>query len=97
MITQISAAITQGTVSRITQWLPLYFLNPDPEQPFLSRGDSGQGNRNSLETILLKRSSTHLIVPCLVTVPDLNVTLHAVCSSAWASSSSCCPLIALKC
>uniref|UniRef100_A0A674MU93 Vascular endothelial growth factor receptor 3 n=1 Tax=Takifugu rubripes TaxID=31033 RepID=A0A674MU93_TAKRU len=49
----------------------------DPEQPFLSRGDSGQGNRNNLETIFMKHSSSHLTVPCLVTVPDLNVTLHA--------------------
>lgn len=82
MIIQIAAAISQGRVSRISQRLPLYFLHPDPEQPFLSRGDSGRGSGNNLETIFMKRSSTHLTVPCLVTVPDLNVTLHAVCSPA---------------
>uniref|UniRef100_A0A3Q3H2H1 Vascular endothelial growth factor receptor 3 n=1 Tax=Labrus bergylta TaxID=56723 RepID=A0A3Q3H2H1_9LABR len=39
------------------------------------RGD--QTNGNNLETILIKRFSKHVIVPCLVTVPDLNVTLYA--------------------
>uniref|UniRef100_A0A665UV74 Vascular endothelial growth factor receptor 3 n=1 Tax=Echeneis naucrates TaxID=173247 RepID=A0A665UV74_ECHNA len=42
------------------------------------KGD--KGNEHGLETILVTRSSTHITVPCLVTVPDLNVTLHAVCS-----------------
>uniref|UniRef100_A0A8C9Z8E3 Vascular endothelial growth factor receptor 3 n=1 Tax=Sander lucioperca TaxID=283035 RepID=A0A8C9Z8E3_SANLU len=41
------------------------------------RGDA----ENDLETILMTRFSTHVIVPCLVTVPDLNVTLHTVCWS----------------
>uniref|UniRef100_A0A8C6TEL3 Vascular endothelial growth factor receptor 3 n=1 Tax=Neogobius melanostomus TaxID=47308 RepID=A0A8C6TEL3_9GOBI len=35
--------------------------------------------RGDLETLLITRLSTHVTVPCLVTVPDLNVTLHAVC------------------
>lgn len=79
-IAQMSAAITPDSVRSITHQLPLYFLHPDPDQPFLNRGDSGQSNRNNLETILMMRSSTHLTVPCLVTVPDLNVTLHTVWS-----------------
>ncbi|XP_011609065.2 vascular endothelial growth factor receptor 3 isoform X1 [Takifugu rubripes] len=60
-----------------TTAVSVYVFIRDPEQPFLSRGDSGQGNRNNLETIFMKHSSSHLTVPCLVTVPDLNVTLHA--------------------
>lgn len=79
-ITQTSAAIPPDSVRSITHQLPLYFLHPDPDQPFLNRGDSGPSNRNNLETILMMRSSTHLTVPCLVTVPDLNVTLHTVWS-----------------
>lgn len=54
------------------------FLHPDPEQPFLQRGSSTEDHRNHVETILITRSSTHVIVPCVVTVPDLNVTLHGV-------------------
>uniref|UniRef100_A0AAZ3S6F0 Vascular endothelial growth factor receptor 3 n=1 Tax=Oncorhynchus tshawytscha TaxID=74940 RepID=A0AAZ3S6F0_ONCTS len=40
-----------------------------------------RGERRSngdLETIFISRSSTHVTVPCLVTVPDLNVTLYLV-------------------
>lgn len=45
----------------------------------------------------MRRSSTHLIVPCLVTVPDLNVTLHVVCSRpALASGCSGPPPAALR-
>lgn len=73
MITQIGTAI-------IAHQLPPLFLHPDPEQPFLSRGESGQAKGSVLETILMTHSSSHLTVPCRVTVPDLNVTLHAVCS-----------------
>uniref|UniRef100_A0A3B3WHN3 Platelet-derived growth factor receptor-like protein n=1 Tax=Poecilia mexicana TaxID=48701 RepID=A0A3B3WHN3_9TELE len=47
----------------------------DPAQPFLMRGGSG----SELETIYVTRSATHVIVPCLVTIPDLNVTLQSVC------------------
>uniref|UniRef100_A0A3P8T4G8 Vascular endothelial growth factor receptor 3 n=1 Tax=Amphiprion percula TaxID=161767 RepID=A0A3P8T4G8_AMPPE len=39
---------------------------------FVRDGDS------DLETILITRFSMQVVVPCLVTVPDLNVTLHAV-------------------
>lgn len=77
MITQISIILA---VRAIAQQIPPLFLHPDPEQPFLSRGKSGQANTNFLETILMTRSSSHLTVPCLVTVPDLNVTLQSVCS-----------------
>ncbi|XP_070692558.1 vascular endothelial growth factor receptor 3 [Pempheris klunzingeri] len=47
-----------------------YVFVRDPEQPFLRRA-----NGNDLETILITRFSPHVTVPCLVTVPDLNVTL----------------------
>uniref|UniRef100_A0A8C9Z9B6 Vascular endothelial growth factor receptor 3 n=1 Tax=Sander lucioperca TaxID=283035 RepID=A0A8C9Z9B6_SANLU len=53
---------------------PCFYYHPDPEQPFLRRGSYSA--ENDLETILMTRFSTHVIVPCLVTVPDLNVTLH---------------------
>uniref|UniRef100_A0A8D3A2B7 Vascular endothelial growth factor receptor 3 n=1 Tax=Scophthalmus maximus TaxID=52904 RepID=A0A8D3A2B7_SCOMX len=39
------------------------------------RGDEGHGN--DLETIFITHFSMHITVPCLVTVPDLNVTLYA--------------------
>uniref|UniRef100_A0A8C4H2G5 Vascular endothelial growth factor receptor 3 n=1 Tax=Dicentrarchus labrax TaxID=13489 RepID=A0A8C4H2G5_DICLA len=54
---------------------PCFYLHPDPEQPFLRRRSY---HKDNLETILITRFSTHVIVPCLVTVPDLNVTLHAI-------------------
>uniref|UniRef100_H3CW91 Vascular endothelial growth factor receptor 3 n=1 Tax=Tetraodon nigroviridis TaxID=99883 RepID=H3CW91_TETNG len=50
-----------------TTAVSVYVFIRDPEQPFLSR----------VETILMTRSSSHLTVPCLVTVPDLNVTLQS--------------------
>ncbi|KAM9850089.1 vascular endothelial growth factor receptor 3 [Aulostomus maculatus] len=59
-------AIIDGTTA-----ISVYVFVRDPEQPFLKRSDG-----NNLETILITRFSTHIIVPCLVTVPDLNVTLH---------------------
>lgn len=61
-------AIIDGTTA-----VSVYAFVKDPEQPFLRNA----GNGNDLETILITRLSTHIIVPCLVTVPDLNVTLHA--------------------
>uniref|UniRef100_A0A7N6BFW0 Vascular endothelial growth factor receptor 3 n=1 Tax=Anabas testudineus TaxID=64144 RepID=A0A7N6BFW0_ANATE len=42
------------------------------------RGESH--SHKPTHTILITRFSTHVIVPCLVTVPDLNVTLQAVCA-----------------
>ncbi|XP_047440704.1 vascular endothelial growth factor receptor 3 isoform X2 [Mugil cephalus] len=64
-------AIIDGTTAVST-----YVFVRDPEQPFLRRGSHSQSEEKSMETILITRSSTHVIVPCLVTVPDLNVTLH---------------------
>uniref|UniRef100_A0AAZ3SAC6 Vascular endothelial growth factor receptor 3 n=1 Tax=Oncorhynchus tshawytscha TaxID=74940 RepID=A0AAZ3SAC6_ONCTS len=51
----------------------LYVFVRDLEQPFLRRN---RGSNGDLETIFISRSSTHVTVPCLVTVPDLNVTLY---------------------
>uniref|UniRef100_A0AAQ5XVF3 Vascular endothelial growth factor receptor 3 n=1 Tax=Amphiprion ocellaris TaxID=80972 RepID=A0AAQ5XVF3_AMPOC len=61
-------AVIDGTTA-----VSVYVFVRDPEHPFLRRdGDS------DLETILITRFSMQVVVPCLVTVPDLNVTLHAV-------------------
>uniref|UniRef100_A0A3Q1F903 Vascular endothelial growth factor receptor 3 n=1 Tax=Acanthochromis polyacanthus TaxID=80966 RepID=A0A3Q1F903_9TELE len=61
-------AVIDGTTA-----VSVYVFVRDPEHPFLRRdGDS------NLETILITRFSTQVVVPCLVTVPDLNVTLHTV-------------------
>ncbi|XP_022607431.1 vascular endothelial growth factor receptor 3 [Seriola dumerili] len=60
-----------------TTAVSIYVFVRDPEHPFLRRGSYSEGNGNDLETILITRFSTHITVPCLVTVPDLNVTLHA--------------------
>uniref|UniRef100_A0A3Q2DKZ1 Vascular endothelial growth factor receptor 3 n=1 Tax=Cyprinodon variegatus TaxID=28743 RepID=A0A3Q2DKZ1_CYPVA len=49
-----------------------YAFVKDPVQPFLMRGGPSEG----VQTIFIPRSATHVIVPCLVTVPDLNVTLY---------------------
>ncbi|XP_034739086.1 vascular endothelial growth factor receptor 3 [Etheostoma cragini] len=57
-----------------TTAVSIYVFVRDPEQPFLRRGSYSA--ENDLETILMTRFSTHVIVPCLVTVPDLNVTLY---------------------
>ncbi|XP_061901702.1 vascular endothelial growth factor receptor 3 isoform X2 [Entelurus aequoreus] len=61
-------AIIDGTTA-----VSIYVFVRDPEHPFLRRNS----NSNNLETIFITRYSTHIIVPCLVTVPDLNVTLYA--------------------
>uniref|UniRef100_A0A7N8X062 Vascular endothelial growth factor receptor 3 n=1 Tax=Mastacembelus armatus TaxID=205130 RepID=A0A7N8X062_9TELE len=45
------------------------------------RGDDSARNGSDMETILVTRLSTQVTVPCLVTVPDLNVTLHTVLDS----------------
>uniref|UniRef100_A0A8C6KBW6 Vascular endothelial growth factor receptor 3 n=1 Tax=Nothobranchius furzeri TaxID=105023 RepID=A0A8C6KBW6_NOTFU len=51
----------------------VYVFVRDPTQPFLIRGNASHG----LQTIFITRSTTHVTVPCLVTVPDLNVTLFS--------------------
>uniref|UniRef100_A0A8C3A4X6 Vascular endothelial growth factor receptor 3 n=1 Tax=Cyclopterus lumpus TaxID=8103 RepID=A0A8C3A4X6_CYCLU len=63
-------AIIVGTTA-----VSVYVFVRDPEQPFLRR--HSYSPENDLGTILITRFTTHVIVPCLVTVPDLNVTLHA--------------------
>ncbi|KAM8848577.1 vascular endothelial growth factor receptor 3 [Synchiropus picturatus] len=55
-----------------TTAVSVYVFVKDSEQPFLRR------HGDNLETILDKHNSPYVIVPCLVTVPDLNVTLHAL-------------------
>uniref|UniRef100_A0A8C7J6V5 Vascular endothelial growth factor receptor 3 n=1 Tax=Oncorhynchus kisutch TaxID=8019 RepID=A0A8C7J6V5_ONCKI len=63
-------AVIDGTTAAT-----LYVFVRDLEQPFLRRN---RGSNGDLETIFISRSSTHITVPCLVTVPDLNVTLYLV-------------------
>uniref|UniRef100_A0A672YYI2 Vascular endothelial growth factor receptor 3 n=1 Tax=Sphaeramia orbicularis TaxID=375764 RepID=A0A672YYI2_9TELE len=63
-------AVIDGTTA-----VNIYVFIRDPEQPFLKRDNYGGGNANDVETLFITRFSTHFIVPCLVTVPDLNVTL----------------------
>uniref|UniRef100_A0A8D3BYM1 Vascular endothelial growth factor receptor 3 n=1 Tax=Scophthalmus maximus TaxID=52904 RepID=A0A8D3BYM1_SCOMX len=63
-------AIIDGTTA-----VSVYVFIRDPENPFLRRGSEGHGN--DLETIFITHFSMHITVPCLVTVPDLNVTLYA--------------------
>uniref|UniRef100_A0A672YYM9 Vascular endothelial growth factor receptor 3 n=1 Tax=Sphaeramia orbicularis TaxID=375764 RepID=A0A672YYM9_9TELE len=65
-------AVIDGTTA-----VNIYVFIRDPEQPFLKRDNYGGGNANDVETLFITRFSTHFIVPCLVTVPDLNVTLSA--------------------
>ncbi|XP_045573767.1 vascular endothelial growth factor receptor 3 isoform X1 [Salmo salar] len=61
-------AVIDGTTAST-----LYVFVRDLEQPFLRRN---RGSNGDLETIFISRSSTHITVPCLVTVPDLIVTLY---------------------
>ncbi|KAG7241877.1 hypothetical protein INR49_024847 [Caranx melampygus] len=56
-----------------TTAVSIYVFVRDPEHPFLKR----EGNKEDLKTILIPHISTDVTVPCLVTVPDLNVTLVA--------------------
>ncbi|KAM6923628.1 vascular endothelial growth factor receptor 3 [Xenentodon cancila] len=58
-------AIIDGTTAA-----SVYAFVTDRAQPFLKRPNTAH-----LDTIFITRFSTHVIVPCLVTVPDLNVTL----------------------
>ncbi|XP_040029735.2 vascular endothelial growth factor receptor 3 [Gasterosteus aculeatus] len=56
-----------------TTAVSVYVFVRDPEQPFLRPHSYNGGTA----LILISRFSTHVVVPCLVTVPDLNVTLLA--------------------
>ncbi|XP_054452941.1 vascular endothelial growth factor receptor 3 [Anoplopoma fimbria] len=62
-------AIIVGTTA-----VSIYVFARDPEKPFLRR--HSYNPEYDMWTILITRFTTHVIVPCLVTVPDLNVTLH---------------------
>uniref|UniRef100_A0A8K9XCN6 Vascular endothelial growth factor receptor 3 n=1 Tax=Oncorhynchus mykiss TaxID=8022 RepID=A0A8K9XCN6_ONCMY len=70
-------AVIDGTTAAT-----LYVFVRDLEQPFLRRN---RGSNGDLETIFISRSSTHVTVPCLVTVPDLNVTLYLDEGMVWDS------------
>ncbi|XP_060935672.1 vascular endothelial growth factor receptor 3 [Limanda limanda] len=65
-------AIIDGTTA-----VSVYVFIRDPENPFLRRSSNVEGQASDLEAILITRFHTHVTVPCLVTVPDLNVTLVA--------------------
>ncbi|XP_056138571.1 vascular endothelial growth factor receptor 3 [Lampris incognitus] len=65
-------AVIDGTTAT-----SIYVFIRDPGQPFLRRNGHSDGSGNGLETIFVTSFLTHILVPCLVTVPDLNVTLHA--------------------
>ncbi|KAJ8396760.1 hypothetical protein AAFF_G00013590 [Aldrovandia affinis] len=56
-------AIIDGTTAA-----SIYVYVRDMEHPFV--------RRTELETIFITRAATHIEVPCLVAVPDLNVTLY---------------------
>ena len=87
VISVIAAIIPAGIRVTLKQLPPCFYLPPDPEQPFLQRG-----SHRDIEIIFINHFSTHVIVPCLVTVPDLNDTLHAVCILTT-DFSHCVPLI----
>ncbi|KAM8910023.1 vascular endothelial growth factor receptor 3 isoform 2-T4 [Spinachia spinachia] len=55
----------------------IYVFVRDPEQPFLRPRGYNPSHDLGTKLILISRYSTNVVVPCLVTVPDLNVTLHA--------------------
>ncbi|XP_051505452.1 vascular endothelial growth factor receptor 3-like isoform X3 [Myxocyprinus asiaticus] len=57
-------AIIDGTTAA-----SIYAFVRDPKQPFIRR------NENDMETIFITDSETHIEVPCLVSDPDLKVTL----------------------
>ncbi|KAJ8015401.1 hypothetical protein DPEC_G00025740 [Dallia pectoralis] len=61
-------AVIEGTTAA-----SVYVFVKDLQQPFLRRN---RGIGDDMETILIIGSSSHITVPCLVTDPDLNVTLY---------------------
>uniref|UniRef100_A0AAR2IP78 Vascular endothelial growth factor receptor 3 n=1 Tax=Pygocentrus nattereri TaxID=42514 RepID=A0AAR2IP78_PYGNA len=52
----------------------VYVFVRDPSNPFVKR--------NEMQTIFIRASDTHIEVPCLVSDPDLNVTLFSVSIAA---------------
>ncbi|XP_026864436.2 vascular endothelial growth factor receptor 3 isoform X1 [Electrophorus electricus] len=59
-------AIIDGTTAA-----SIYVFVRDPNKPFVQRNDD-------METIFITASDKHIEVPCLVSDPDLNVTLYSV-------------------
>ncbi|KAF7707139.1 vascular endothelial growth factor receptor 3 isoform X2 [Silurus meridionalis] len=49
----------------------LYVFVRDPDQPFVKTSDS-------METIYITTSDTHIEIPCLVSDPELNVSLYSL-------------------
>ncbi|XP_009306067.1 vascular endothelial growth factor receptor 3 isoform X1 [Danio rerio] len=60
-------AVIDGTTAA-----SIFVFVRDPEHPFIKRGD------NDMETIFITDSETHIEVPCLVSDPDLKVTLFSL-------------------
>ncbi|XP_051514996.1 vascular endothelial growth factor receptor 3 isoform X3 [Myxocyprinus asiaticus] len=60
-------AIIDGTTAA-----SIYVFVRDPNQPFIRR------NKNDIETIFVTGTETHIKVPCLVSDPDLKVTLFSL-------------------
>lgn len=52
--------------------VPFFPKQTDPQNPFIMR------NGSDLETIYITDSDTHIEVPCLVSDPDLKVSLFLV-------------------
>ncbi|XP_062855741.1 vascular endothelial growth factor receptor 3 [Trichomycterus rosablanca] len=59
-------AIIDGTTAA-----SIYVFVRDPEQPFIKSNEE-------METLLISAADTHIEVPCLVSDPELNVTLYSV-------------------
>ncbi|XP_026796479.1 vascular endothelial growth factor receptor 3 isoform X3 [Pangasianodon hypophthalmus] len=59
-------AVIDGTTAA-----SLYVFVRDPDHPFIKRNDN-------METIFITTSDTHIEVPCLVSDPELNVTLFSL-------------------
>uniref|UniRef100_A0A8C9SPJ4 Vascular endothelial growth factor receptor 3 n=1 Tax=Scleropages formosus TaxID=113540 RepID=A0A8C9SPJ4_SCLFO len=68
--------IVNGTTAAI-----VYVFVRDYQHPFVERSNVG------FETILVTKPATHIVVPCTVTIPDLNVTLYLVSNLPALSSS----------
>uniref|UniRef100_A0A673JLE2 Vascular endothelial growth factor receptor 3 n=1 Tax=Sinocyclocheilus rhinocerous TaxID=307959 RepID=A0A673JLE2_9TELE len=60
-------AIIDGTTAA-----SIFVFVRDPQHPFIKR------NENDMETIFITDSQTHIEVPCLVSDPDLKVSLFSV-------------------
>uniref|UniRef100_A0A672YZY4 Vascular endothelial growth factor receptor 3 n=1 Tax=Sphaeramia orbicularis TaxID=375764 RepID=A0A672YZY4_9TELE len=70
--------VLKGALAKDTGYYRCYYKDVKAVIDGTTRDNYGGGNANDVETLFITRFSTHFIVPCLVTVPDLNVTLSAV-------------------